>query len=73
MRDEDSQIGEQFEAFIKRQAPELKGNLNDALFSADEYGLWEDFVDSVSPEQAMMCWRIVEKLRTEEFPQELIP
>ena len=23
MRDEDSQIGEQFEAFIKRQAPEL--------------------------------------------------
>lgn len=53
--------------------PELQGNLDEALFAVSESVGWPDCVDSVSAEQALMCWAIVEKLRTETFPKELHP
>jgi hypothetical protein len=51
--------------------PELTGALHEALSSFSEEGLWVDYVDSVSYKQAMLCWRLIEKLRTSEFPQKL--
>lgn len=46
-------------------------DLAEALHSASELRLWPDNVDSVSPEQAMTCWQLVERLRTERLPDYL--
>lgn len=46
-------------------------DLNNLLYTYSELGGWADCIDSVSAEQAIQCWRIVESLRTKEFPQEL--
>jgi hypothetical protein len=47
-------------------------DLTRALYAVSELGLWPDSVDSLSVDQAVMCWRIVERLRaTGEFPREL--
>ena len=62
---------EALEAFFDCLQPVLKGDLNEALYALDESGGWPDYVDSVSPEQALLCWRVVERLRREEFPSEL--
>jgi hypothetical protein len=50
---------------------DTKPGLNAALYSLSELGLWHDSVDFVSEEQAIMCWKIIEKLKKEEFPNEL--
>lgn len=46
-------------------------DLSRCLFSFSENGMWEDYVDSVSSEQAIMCWKIIEKLKREKFPENL--
>ena len=46
-------------------------DLAEALHSVSELGLWPDQVDAVSEAQALMCWRIVERLRRERFPEDL--
>jgi hypothetical protein len=46
--------------------------LTRALYAVSELGLWPDSVDSVGVDQAVMCWRIIERLRaTGEFPEDL--
>jgi len=50
---------------------ETKPGLDNALYSLSEHSLWPDSVDSVSKEQAIICWRIIEKLKKEEFPSKL--
>ena len=57
--------------FVDFTTPELKGNLASALYSMNELRLWPDYIDSVSEEQAILCWAIIEKLRIQEFPAEL--
>jgi hypothetical protein len=44
-----------------------------ALYAVSELGgLWPDSVDDVSADQAVMCWRIIERLRaTGQFPEGL--
>jgi hypothetical protein len=52
--------------------PRWAGNeLAEALYSASELRLWPDAVDSVSEEQALMCWRLIERLRVARLPDEL--
>lgn len=45
-------------------------DLDDALYTMGETGAWVDDV-TVSAEQALMCWRLVEKLRTYRLPKNL--
>ena len=48
------------------------GALDDATYAFSEAGLWCDEVDSVSPDQAIQCWRIIERLRAAgSFPKRL--
>ena len=57
----------------------MKTELRKSLWLEDWYviephhetGGFPDYVDSVSEDQAHLLWRVVEKLRTEEFPNEL--
>jgi hypothetical protein len=51
-----------------REKPE---DLHEALYSMSETGSWPDGVDSVSEEQAMLCWAIVKKLREQPFLDDL--
>lgn len=52
--------------------PRWYGNdLAEALHSVSELGLWPDVVESVSEEQALTCYRLIEKLRSNKFPAEL--
>ena len=46
-------------------------NLDQALYAVSGADIWPDYVDSVSAEQAIMCWRIVDKLLRERFLEEL--
>jgi len=62
---------EQVEAFFEQPDPVLKGKLDEALYSMSELGLWLDDVDSMSVEQALRVWKVVEKLRSTEFPPDL--
>lgn len=57
--------------FIYGWPPRLIGNLGDMLYIVSELGLWPDYVDSVSAEQALMCWAIVQKMRAHGVPDEL--
>ncbi len=59
------------EGFFEGDDPELKGSLDEALYSMSELSLWADYVDCVSGQQALLCWKIVEKMRTSEFPEHL--
>jgi len=61
------------ENFIGDESPRMIGNLGNGLYAVSERGLWPDDVDSVSEEQALLCWRLVEKLRCADFPDELRP
>jgi len=45
--------------------------LNAALYSMSELGLWPDNIDSMSNEQAILVWALVERVRREGFPTEL--
>ena len=60
----------QVKHFLDDYEPDLVGNLNEALYSCNELGLWPDD-GTVSMEQALFCWSIVEKMRTHNFPDEL--
>lgn len=52
--------------------PRWSGNeLAEALYSISELSMWPDSIDSVSEEQALMCWQLVERLRTQKLPDEL--
>lgn len=51
--------------------PEMEGSLDEALRAMGELGLWPDFVDSVSANQALVCWRIVETMRKKRLPEDL--
>lgn len=55
----------------KMDCPVDKKQLGDALYSFSERGLWPDNVDSVSIEQTVMCWALIEKLKIAPFPKEL--
>lgn len=50
---------------------EFLSALNEALYTIDELGLWSDEIDCVSVEQVKLCWRIIEKIKTDGFPEEL--
>lgn len=45
--------------------------LGEALYSMSELHLWPDEVDSVSREQALRCWQVVEACRRGGFPRVL--
>jgi hypothetical protein len=46
--------------------------LSEALYTLSESGRWPDHVDSVSEEQAIRCWQLVEWLRSlAKFPADL--
>jgi hypothetical protein len=47
------------------------GSLAEALYTLSECGLWPDNIDSISTEQAIMCWMVIEKLRVSDFPENL--
>jgi hypothetical protein len=59
--------------FVSAPDPEFvdKKDLAEILYSFSENDLWLDYVDSVGKDQAILCWRIVEKLRTAKLPDEL--
>lgn len=50
---------------------EVMGDLEEALHSASELRLWPDAVDSVSTEQAFICWKLIEQLKERKFPDYL--
>lgn len=56
---------------IEFPGPIMKPGLENALYSLSEHGIWPDSIDSVSAEQAVLCWRIIEKLKKKQFPSEL--
>ena len=60
----------QVDNFFTDYEPDLVGDLSEALYTVDELGLWPDD-GTVSMEQALFCWSIVEKMRTYKFPDEL--
>jgi len=45
-------------------------DLNEALYAMDELGLWYDDVE-VSAKQAYVCWKIINKIKKDGFPEEL--
>jgi hypothetical protein len=64
---------EQLREFIGTDPPILNNiaDLSEALYSISELGMWPDAVDSVSPEQAILCWRLIERLSSDRLPDEL--
>ena len=46
-------------------------NINNAVYTISELGLWWDEIDSMSPEQAMMVYKIVDKIIKDGFPEKL--
>lgn len=60
------------EFFASQEAPNVKlRQLEEALYAISERGDWKDGVDSVSVEQALYIWRVVEKVRKHGFPKAL--
>lgn len=51
--------------------PAMKKGLGEALYTLSETVAWPDDVSSVSEEQAILCWKLVERLRREAFPDHL--
>lgn len=69
---ERDEMRQQLEGFFAANDPALVGNdLAEALYAISEHGIWPDNVTVVSVAQTLLCWRIVEKLRTVTFPDEL--
>ncbi len=48
-----------------------KQNLLEALYAFGELGLFPDYVDTVSYEQAILIHNIIESIKTEGFPERL--
>ena len=46
-------------------------NIDNALYTISELGLWWDEIDSMSPEQALMTYNIVKKVLKDGFPEHL--
>jgi hypothetical protein len=46
-------------------------DLSHALYAMSELHMWPDCVDSVGLMQALMCWRLIERLRVQRFPEKL--
>ena len=46
-------------------------DLENLLYFVSEQYLWMDDIDSMSPEQAIMVWRVVESLRGRKLPDKL--
>ena len=44
-------------------------DIEEALYTMSELNMWPDGVDSVSPEQALLCWKLVEYLTMNRFPE----
>lgn len=59
--------------FINLSPPILNNqrDLEEALYTMDELGLWPDSVDSVSREQAVFCWALISRLLSDKLPEEL--
>jgi hypothetical protein len=49
----------------------VRHSLRDAVYTMSELHLWPDSVDSLSVDQVMMCWHLVEVVRKRSFPDEL--
>ena len=45
--------------------------LREALYTVGELELWPDYVDSVSAEQCICCWQIIQTLLQADFPADL--
>lgn len=57
---------------IGKEKPQVNRNdLANVLYMTGELGMWPDDVDRVSEEQAIMCWRIIEKCRVQAFPKDM--
>jgi hypothetical protein len=54
--------------------PELlaKSDLSNALYTMCEQDLIIDSVNAVSPDQALLMWRLVETLRVKRLPEDLV-
>jgi hypothetical protein len=60
------------EFFASEAAPDVQlKQLSEALYAISERSGWKDEVDSVSVEQALYLWRVVEKVRKHGFPKAL--
>jgi len=70
---DENEIITAIETYIGDEQPKLRSHIAEVLYSMDERGLWIDQVDSVSAEQCLLCWRIVEALRKKAFPKALRP
>jgi len=57
--------------YVDVAEPKLFPGLERAVYAMSETGAWQDSVGSVSAEQAILCWQLVEKLRQGPFPEEL--
>lgn len=53
------------------QRVESYSDLDEAVHTISELGLWTDSVDSVSAQQAVECWKLVERLRSQRLPPAL--
>jgi hypothetical protein len=52
--------------------PEIDSRqLNEALYAFEYAWAWPDQVDNVSEEQAILIWKIIERVRKEGYPDEL--
>lgn len=47
-------------------------DLKELLYSLSENRLFVDDVDTVSLEQAILCWQIIETLKSKKLPDELV-
>lgn len=61
---------QQVQTFFEFDHPKLVGNLNEAIYTMNELGLWPDDVE-VSEEQVLKCWEVVETMRRKRFPVDL--
>jgi len=67
------QYFEAINAFLIQSEPEIdKNELSEILYTMGEEVGFPDSVDSVSIDQAILLWRIVETLKSKSLPDELI-
>ena len=57
--------------FFEKETPKIP-TLSKALYTLTELGLMPDYVDSVSEQQALFLWKVVETLKEKEFPEDFI-
>jgi hypothetical protein len=66
------EITDKLQEFIGEEIPDIDiKQLDEVLHSMNELQLWPDYVDSVSNEQVILCWRIIETLKRKELPNDL--